>query len=87
MAKNSQDTAAEVVEVAPTDTVSVATAPAAPAESDVTGILVSKLDHPVVIAYGDRQLRLSARGQTGLLNKRELSKALPSGVIFVSRSV
>lgn len=63
----------------------VTSAPAAEAVN-VSGILVSKLDHPVIFAYGGSKIKLSARGHTGLLNKGALSEPLPAGVIFVSRT-
>lgn len=52
---------------------------------EVFGILVSKLEYPVVISYGEEQIRLSSRGQTGILEKRLLTGSLPLGVVFVPR--
>lgn len=49
------------------------------------GVLVSRVDHPVVIQYGEEHLRLSPRGQTKALIRRLLPAELPPGVTYVER--
>lgn len=49
------------------------------------GVLVSRLDHPVVISYDDDTIVISPRGTTQLLAKSKLG-ALPSGIGFQQRN-
>lgn len=47
------------------------------------GVLLSRLDYPVTVTYGERQIRLSPNGRTETLNRALLPEALPAGVTFV----
>lgn len=52
--------------------------------AEKTGVLVSRLSHPVVIQYGKEEFRLSPRETSKPVLRRLLGK-LPAGVTFVPR--
>lgn len=49
------------------------------------GVLVSRVQNPITVEYGDGHLRVSPRGTTGVLLRRLLPARLPAGLSFVPR--
>lgn len=53
--------------------------------AEKSGVLVSRVAHPVIVEYGDGHINLSPRGTTQPLIRRLLPSRLPAGVTFIAR--
>lgn len=53
-------------------------------QESAKGFLRNRLDHQVIISYGDDTIALSPRGQSNILAKEKLG-SLPAGVVFVQQ--